>query len=241
MAPSAVIVQARMSSTRLPGKVLEELSGRSVLSHVLSRCGAIEGIDVVCCAITRGGADDAVAAEAERCGVQVFRGSKDDVLDRYHQAAETLGAGVVMRVTSDCPLIDPAVCAGVLGLRSAEGLDYVSNIQERQWPRGLDCEVFTMETLNRAAEEARSPFEREHVTPWMRQHPSIRRGNYSGPGGSVAEQRWTLDYPEDLEFFRALAEKLPPPPAQPGWREIADVLADHPELVEINRHCRQVS
>lgn len=236
-ARTVVIVQARMTSTRLPGKVLEPLAGETVLAHVLRRCQAIEGADIVCCAVPDGPASDPVAAEAERCGARVYRGSEEDVLDRYHRAAVACDAGVVMRVTSDCPLIDPDICARVLRLRHDAGADYACNNMPPGWPHGLDCEAFTAAALARAAGEAVTPAEREHVTPWLRNHPSVRRANLAGPDGGAAAMRWTLDYPEDLAFFTALFAKLPPPPAIAGFESVAAVLRAHPEIAAINaRH-----
>lgn len=235
MTVTAVIVQARMGSSRLPGKVLMPLAGRTVLAHVLDRCRAIDGADVVCCATTPAAADDPVAAEAERCGAVAVRGSESDVLARYHQAAETLGADVVMRVTSDCPLLDPGVAGAVLALRAAEGVDYAANNMPPSWPHGLDCEAFTAAALAAAAQNARDPYEREHVTPWLRTHPRFRRANLPGPGGAVAAHRWTLDYPEDMAFLRALFEHLPPPPARPGMDEILGILDRNPDIAAINR------
>lgn len=235
MSITAVIVQARMGSSRLPGKVLMELAGHTVLAHVLERCRAIEGADVVCCATTTAGGDDPVADEAARCGVEVYRGSENDLLDRYRRAAVELGAEVVMRVTSDCPLIDPEVAAGVLRLRAAEGADYATNNMPPSWPHGLDCEAFTAQALARAAERATRPEEREHVTPWLRSHPETRLANLAAPRGGLAGHRWTLDYPEDLRFFEALFRYLPPPPARPGMERILAVLEEHPEIAAINR------
>lgn len=238
MAVTAVIVQARMASTRLPGKVMMEIAGHTVLDHVLSRCRAIAGADAVCCATAEGAECDPIAAEAERCGATVFRGSETDLLERYRQAARSLRAEVVLRVTSDCPLIDPEICAAVLALRREAAADFACNNMPRTWPHGLDCEAFTMAVLERAAREATSPYEREHVGPWMATHPAVKRVNFAGPGGDFADERWTLDYPEDLAFFRALAEKLPPPPARPGWREVAAALRRFPEIAELNRSRR---
>ncbi|MBF0285767.1 MAG: glycosyltransferase family protein [Magnetococcales bacterium] len=230
----AVIVQARMGSTRLPGKVLQTLVGETVLRHVLRRCAAIPGVDAVCCAIPETPDSDPVAEEAARCGAVVVRGSELDVLDRYDQAARQLGCDVVMRVTSDCPLIDPQVAGAVLRLLLDHDAGYASNNLPASWPHGLDCEAFRREWLEQAAREARDPFEREHVTPWLKTSPLVRRVNLDGPGGEAQQQRWTLDFPEDLAFFQALFPLLPSPPALPGWREVWGVLQHHPEIVALN-------
>lgn len=235
----AVIVQARHGSTRLPGKVLKRLAGDTVLAHVLRRCAAVEGADVVCCAIPDGADCEAVAAEALTCGAEVFRGSESDVLDRYHGAAQALGADTVMRVTSDCPLIDPAVCAALLALYEAEDVDYACNNAPPSWPHGLDCEVFSAAALGRAAKAAVSPREREHVTPWLRENPAVTRANLDGPGGAMASLRWTLDYPVDLVFFQALFALLPAGPEIPGWADIAALLQDNPAIAAINAGAQQ--
>jgi len=229
---TAVIVQARMGSTRLPGKVLLNLAGRTVLSHVLERCDAISNTDVVCCAIPDTGDSDPVAEEAERCGAVVVRGSERDVLDRYRQAAEVVRAKLVMRVTSDCPLIDPEICSKVLALRAKEDADYACNNMPPSWPHGLDCEAFTVEALNRASREAQTPHEREHVTPWLRTRDDIRHANFAGPGHGVEGMRWTLDYPEDFEFLTALSAHLPG--ELPGYGDVLAVLERHPEITAMN-------
>lgn len=212
---SGVIVQARAGSTRLPGKVLMDLAGRSVLAWVVERCQAIAGIEAVCCAIPAGVADDEVAAEARRLGASVFRGSELDVLDRYHRAAEAFGLSVVMRITSDCPLIDPALCAEVLRLHREAEVDYVCNNMPPSWPHGLDCEAMSFDWLARAAKEAEEPNDREHVTPYIRRHPRALRANLARPGPSAYHHRWTLDTRLDLWFLQEMAARLPEGPT--GW------------------------
>ena len=133
-AREVVIIQARMGSTRLPGKVLMDLAGRTVLNHVLRRCSAIPGIAAVVCATTVKPEDDPVAAEASRLGIAVYRGDETDVLGRYLEAARSVDAEVVLRVTADCPLIDPAVCRAVLDLREREHADYAANNMPPSWP-----------------------------------------------------------------------------------------------------------
>ena len=241
MTVSAVIVQARMGSSRLPGKVMKRLAGRTVLDHVFDRCHAVANADIVCCATTEAAADDVVAAEAARCGATVFRGLETDVLARYAGAAKAVSADVVLRMTSDCPLFDPALGTAVLALRRDRNVDYAANNLRPGWPHGLDCEAFTADVLFRAAREAADPFEREHVTPWIRSHPDIRRANLDGPGGKTAAWRWTLDYPEDLLFFDALFEHLPPAPARPEMDEVLAVLDHHPHIGALNAMHRGAS
>jgi spore coat polysaccharide biosynthesis protein SpsF len=231
---TAIIVQARVGSTRLPGKVLLPLAGHTVLEEVLHRCRAIPGADLVVCAIPEGLADEVLVAPAMRAGAMVTRGSASDVLQRYRKAADEVGADIVMRVTSDCPLIDPALCGEVLALRAARDVDYAANNMPPGFPHGLDCEAFTAAALRRADDTALEPYEREHVTPWLRINPAITRAVLEGSGGAAAQQRWTLDFPEDYAFFQALFTKLPPLSAIPDWRATLAVIDAHPEISSIN-------
>ena len=236
--PTAVIVQARYGSTRLPGKVLEDVRGHTVLEHVLHRCRAIRGVDLVCCAVPANPDSDRVAAAAKEHGAVVYRGDEHDVLDRYYRAAQMVKAGVVMRVTSDCPLIDPKICAAVLELRSRVQADYACNNMPRSGPHGLDCEAFSFAALERAAREAADRHSREHVTPWLRTQAQFKRANLSSDG-SGTDLRWTLDYPEDLAFFRALFALLPPWPAIASSEDVMRVLAAHPEITRLNANRHQ--
>lgn len=228
---TAIVVQARMGSTRLPGKVLKPLAGHTVLEEVLLRCRAIPGADVVVCAIPDDAADDTLIAPAQRAGAVVTRGSGSDVLQRYRRAADQVGADVVMRVTSDCPLVDPALCGEVLALRAARNVDYAANNMPPGFPHGLDCEAFTSAALRRADDSARDPYEREHVTPWLRTHGSVSRAALPGPGGALAEQRWTLDFPEDYDFLTSLFAHLR---ERREWRAVLHVTQAHPELLALN-------
>jgi spore coat polysaccharide biosynthesis protein SpsF len=231
-----VVTQARWGSTRLPGKVLIEAAGRTMLDHHLDRLLAA-GLDVYV-ATADGAADDRVAGLAERRGVPVFRGSEDDVLSRFAGCARAHDLDVVVRVTSDCPLIDGAVVAdGVarfLHARELHGDDvYLSNTLERTYPRGFDFEVFTAAALYRADRDATSPVEREHVTPRL----------YAGEHrlGHLVSQRWpvdhsryrlTLDTAEDLDLIRRLLEEHGA--AALDCAGVIEVLDAHPELVALN-------
>lgn len=223
-----------MGSSRLPGKIAKDVGGRTVLDEVLRRCRAIKGVDVVVCATTTHPDDDNVVVAAERAGAIAVRGSVHDVLARYTLAATTVGADIVMRVTSDCPLIDPEVCGDVLTLLAEKRLDYACNNMPPCFPHGLDCEAFTFDALSRADREARDDYDREHVTPWLRRHPDLKRGAVEISDLQVKDHRWTLDFPEDFEFFKAVFEKLPAPPALPNWREVLRLLDLHPEITVLN-------
>lgn len=232
---TAVIVQARQTSTRLPGKVLLELGGRTVLSHVLERCQAIPGADIVCCAVPEGAEHDAVAQEAEACGAVVVRGPLDDVLARYLISAKAVGADVIMRITSDCPLIDPDLCGRVLAAVVGGGAEYASNNMPPSYPHGLDCEAFTYGLLTRAHNEAVTTEEREHVTPFIRNHPEVQKVTVQGPGGDVIHHRWTLDTAQDFAFMEAMFDRLPKGAEGWNWRVPLAIVQANPGLAALNQ------
>jgi len=161
---TVALIQARMGSTRLPGKVLAELAGRPVLDWVVAAARAVPGVDRVAVATSDTDRDDPVAAWCADNGVSCHRGPEDDVLERFRGAAKAEEADTVMRLTADAPLLDPEVCGQVLLLLERTGADYASNVEPPCWPDGLDCEAFTFAALETAAREARRPSEREHVT-----------------------------------------------------------------------------
>lgn len=227
-----------MASTRLPGKVLLDLNGKTVLSHVLERCAAITEAQGVCCAIPDGADCDAIAIEAKRAGSFIFRGSETDVLDRYYRAARSLDAEVVLRVTSDCPLIDPNVCDEVLRLRASVSATFACNNQPPTWPHGLDCEAFPMAWLERAASEASSPFEREHVGPFMRNHPQAQLVNFAATKPGLTHLRWTLDTPDDLRFMRAVFARLPASRDAWDYRVPLAIVEADPALTALNAPAR---
>jgi len=231
-----VVVQARMGSSRLPGKVAMDLLGRPVLAHVLGRAGAIPGADAVCCAIPEGPADDALAALAGQLGARVVRGSETDVLARYLAAARACDATAVVRVTSDCPVLDPQVGGRVLAQLTEAGAAYASNVDPRSWPKGLDTEAFTREALERTAAEATEAYDREHVTPYMRRAPGFMRANTALPEDRCADWRWTLDYPEDLTFLRELLGRAGPEPQRAGFEELKRIVEADPAIARINAH-----
>ena len=210
---TAVIIQARQSSTRLPGKGLADIAGKPALARVLERCLKIEGADVIVCALPDGPRDDVlevVIAEAADYGrILVYRGPEDDVLARFLGAAEMVAADVIMRITADCPLIDAEVCSEVLATAcesfsdSVGGINYCSNCYpERTYPQGLDCEVFTIKALRAAHYHAATPYDREHVTPWIQEN--LNWSILKKSGENLSHLRWTLDYADDLNLLRKL-------------------------------------
>ena len=234
------VIQARMSSARLPGKTLMELGGRTVLANVVARVQAASLIGDVVVATTTESIDDPIVAEAGRLGVASFRGSRDDVLSRYLGAAESRHADVVVRVTADCPVIEPTVIDRVVQALIDSGTVYASNTVTRSFPRGLDVEAFKMDALRVAARDADDPEDREHVTLFFHRHPQrFHLTNVTGPE-DVADHRWTLDTEDDLKFLRelfALARNSPTRIA--SFQELLDCVRSHPEIVAINAGVRQ--
>jgi spore coat polysaccharide biosynthesis protein SpsF len=232
------IVQARMGSTRLPGKVLLDLAGKSVLARVVGRLRRSTYIDEVVVATTRKSDDDAIVAECRRLDVAVFRGEEQDVLDRYYHAGLEAKAQVVARVTSDCPLIDPEITDKVIRSFLDQHPDYASNTQRRSYPRGLDTEVMTWDALSEAWRDAKENYERVHVTPYLYGHPERFRLLHMIGEHDYSEHRWTLDTPEDLELIRALYARVKDVESF-SWRDVLSLLEREPWLAEINRNIVQ--
>lgn len=220
----AAIIQARMGSTRLPGKVLDDLGGQPVLAWMVRAARAIPGVDAVIVATGDGDANDPVADWCEAAGVPCHRGSEQDVLSRFAGAAAAVEADVILRLTADTPFLDPAVCGQVLWLQQQAGADYAANVDPPTWPDGLDCEAFTRRALDAAAAEAAATADREHVTPWIRNNRSrFRAVNLTCPLPGLQERRWTLDTPEDLAWLRRLADRLAAESSGdrvPSWFEV---------------------
>ncbi|PWC90499.1 spore coat protein [Azospirillum sp. TSH100] len=241
------ISQARMTSTRLPGKVLMPAAGRPLLAHHLERLSRTPRLDAVVLATTVNTTDDPVAACAQGLGITVFRGDEQDVLGRFAGAAALAGADLVVRVTADCPLIDPALVGRLIAtFQQSQPLDYLS-IDSTRYPRGLDAEIFPRRLLDEAAATATDPAEREHVTPYIYNHPDRFRLGMAlvpdisaDPADSWLEgQRWCVDEPADYELVRRLLEALLPSDPGFGWQDCCRTLREHPDWVDINRSVRQ--
>ena len=208
---TGAIIQARMGSTRLPGKVLEDLAGRPVLGWCIERLRRASSLDGVVVATSTLPADDAVAALCERLGCRVFRGSENDVLARYAHAASAAGWEHVVRVTADCPFVDPQLVDALVAAYLQSRADYASNctVGERTYPIGLDLEVFSAAQLQRIHGLASLPYDREHVTPYFYTHPA-QFELLGVPSEDVdhSQHRWVIDTPQDLAFARALAAQF---------------------------------
>ncbi len=227
---TVAIIQARMGSNRLPGKVLMDLGGQTALSRVTDAALAVPGVDKVVVATSVAPADDPIGAWCAERNLACYRGPEADVLARMHEAAEAEGADIVMRLTGDCPLLDPSVCAQVLLLFHRTDADYASNVDPPTWPDGLDCEVFAASALASAAALAGEVAEREHVTPFIRRNRSrYRIVNLDCPVPGLAAERWTLDTADDFRFLRATLAGLPVD-RPTNLAEVLAVLADHPDI-----------
>jgi spore coat polysaccharide biosynthesis protein SpsF len=227
------IVQARMSSTRLPGKVLLPLAGRPVLAHVLDRLSHCTTLSQIVVATSYDASDDVLAQWCLEQAVPVFRGSLNDVLDRYYQCAMIHQAQAVVRITADCPALDPTLVDEVVfGFQAGNhDLFYLGG----EFPDGLDCAVFSMAALQRAWREARLPSEREHVGPYIVNHPEWFRQGQLIKFKGLAHHRWTLDEPRDLAFLQAVFERLQHPDGRPFMsHELLHLLEREPELMQVN-------
>jgi spore coat polysaccharide biosynthesis protein SpsF len=232
------IIQARMGSTRLPGKVLMNLCGETVLARVVQRLRRATLIDCIVVATTNRPSDDVIVRECNSLQVACLRGSETDVLDRYWQAAQWFGAEVIVRVTSDCPLIDPELADETIRAFLRQPFDYASNALERTYPRGLDTEVFTIAALERAWREANKPYEREHVTPYIYEHPELFRLLSIRAERDYSAYRWTLDTPEDMQLMQAIYARFADRDNF-GWREILALMEREPELATLNSLVQQ--
>jgi spore coat polysaccharide biosynthesis protein SpsF len=234
-----IIVQARMTSNRLPGKVLLPLAGEPMLARLIERLRRVERADGIIIATTTNTPDDAIAELCSRLGVPCHRGSEHDVLSRYADAARLGGARVVVRITADCPLIDPALIDRLIATYAEGGSDYVSNMLPPTWPYGMAVEVFSAAALEQAHAEATQAAEREHVTPFLYWHPErYRLRNVESPV-DLSHHRWTVDTPEDYELVRRLFETLQPLQPDFSQADVLRLLDHHPDWVGINQHVQQ--
>lgn len=230
-----------MGSARLPGKVLRDLAGEPMLARVVDRARRTGAVDDLVVATPTTPADDAIATLCAERGWSCFRGSESDVLDRYYRAAVEHRADVVVRITSDCPLIDPTISSVVVRefLDRQPGVDYASNaVPRRTFPVGLDTEVMRFESLERAWREDRDPAWREHVTPYIHRNPGRFRLHAVSHEVDYSFMRWTVDTAEDLAFVRAVYERFGGRDDF-AWQEVIALLEREGALLEINRGVKE--
>lgn len=235
------IIQARMGSTRLSGKVMKVIEGKTVLKHVIERVKQSHFIDVIIIATTIHDRDDVIEAEAIQCGVEVFRGSEDDVLSRYYYAAKNNNLDAIVRITSDCPLIDSKVLDEIIDYYQKNNNDIVSNagsdVMNRTYPRGLDTEIFSFKILEKAFNNAVEKYQREHVTPYIYENSSSIL--YYKNNVDYSKYRWTLDTEEDFELISEIYKHIYKGTHDFYMQDIVRLFEQKPELYDINSHIEQ--
>lgn len=233
------VIQARMTSTRLPGKILMPLAGKPILARVIERARAIRGIDKVVVAIPEGDAHEPVAGLCRNLDTPVTRGSEQDVLKRVVMAAEAQGAEIVMRLTSDCPFLDPGVSAAILAGFRASGAAYASNAMESGYPLGFDTQVAGMKALREADAEATDPYEREHVTPFLWRRPERYPALYLDYRPNLRHWRLVVDTQDDYAMACGVYEAMAPRDPMFGLDTLRALFAARPELLAMNARVKQ--
>ena len=238
---TVIIVQARMTSTRLPGKVLKKVLDKPLLEYQIERLRRVKLADEIVIATTVNDTDRPIIELCERLSIPYFRGSEEDVLARYYGAAKEHYADVVVRVTSDCPLIDPQVIDKVIHfyIENTDKHDYVSNSLKRTYPRGMDTEVFSLRALHEAFLEATAQPDREHVTPFVYRHPERYRVGNIVYSENQSSHRWTVDTPEDFELIRRILEAIYPQNPEFRLEDCLNLLQQYPDWLNINADVEQ--
>ncbi|RAK12633.1 spore coat polysaccharide biosynthesis protein SpsF [Halanaerobium saccharolyticum] len=238
---TAAIIQARMGSNRLPGKVMKDLKGKPVLWHVIERVKQAENIDQITIATTTHKRDKIIYDKAIKWGVVAYQGSEEDVLARYYEAVNKYEVDTVVRITSDCPLIDPYVIDEIVEYYNKNDYTLVTNagsdLNNRTYPRGLDTEVFSFEVLEEAYNKAEEKYQREHVTPYI--YENYDDIYYYKKNKDLSNYRLTLDTKEDFELIKALYDKLYQGNHDFYLNEIVEVLNKNKELLKINQKIKQ--
>lgn len=236
-----IIIQARMESTRLPGKVLRNVLGKPLLSYLLERVLRVNNAELVVVATTEKEEDDKIFQFCRENGVSVFRGDEEDVLERYLQTAKFYQADTIVRITADCPLIDPCVIENVIQYYLENEFDYVGNTLSLTFPRGMDTEVFSREALETAALQAKEKSEREHVTLFMYKHPEMFKLANVPYKINKSEYRLTVDTEEDFQLIKLILQKLYPINPEFSLEDIIKMLDANPELPQMNTNVVQKS
>ncbi len=234
-----IYVQARMGSTRLPGKVVKEVLGRPLLSYLLERLKRVSLAQTIYVLTTQSSEDDVIIKECRDEKVPVFRGSSEDVLSRYYLLACERKPDAIVRITADCPLIDPAIIDSVIKAFLEEKVDYASNTIHYTYPRGMDVEVFSFKALERAYKEAMQASEKEHVTLYMYRHPELFQVKNVAGLKKYSSLRLTVDTQEDFELIKRLLEELYPKKPSFTLEDIIATLKEHPEWQQLNAHIQQ--
>ncbi len=235
---TAAIIQARTGSTRLPGKVLQLISGKTMLERVIERTQQAASLNLVMIATTDKRQDDPIADFCGQKSIPVYRGSEDNVLDRFYKAAGSVNAETIVRITSDCPLIDSGLIEQVIAAFKSSGADYCSNSLTASFPRGLDTEVFSFKALETAWKNAGEEYEKVHVTPYLYRHPEKFKVHTVACESDYSSYRWTVDTPDDLKLVREIYSRLDKK-TDFDWRDVLHLMESDPALKMINDHVRQ--
>jgi spore coat polysaccharide biosynthesis protein SpsF len=227
------IIQARCGSSRFPEKVLKKIGNKIVLNHVFDRIKKSNILDDYILATTHSEKDDKIVEWAKNNSVKFFRGSEDDVLSRYYHAAIKFNADIIVRVTSDCPFIDPEILDLTINHFMVTGAEYSSNVHPPTFPDGYDVEVLTFNALESAFKNATTTQEREHVTPYIwNKNSNFSKSNFINSLGDMSDLRFTLDYKEDLEFLNKVYEKID---EYSSFKDVMSVLENNQHLIDINK------
>lgn len=235
-----IIVQARMTSTRLPGKVLKKVLGKPLLEYQIERLKRVENASGIVIATTTNHTDDPVVELCQRLQIPFWRGPEEDVLARYYEAANAFGADVVVRVTADCPVIDPAIVGDAIAYYMANK-QYYDYVRLENYPRGLDAEVFPASVLEECYHEATAQPDREHVTPFIYRQPERYHVKKMYCQHDYSHYRWTVDTPEDFELIRRIITELYPDKPEFGLDDVLMVIKRHPQWCKINHAVQQKS
>ena len=235
-----IIVQARMGSGRLPGKVMKEVCDKTLIEHLIIRLRRVKQSDQIVIATTTKEQDDQIVDLCKRLGVSFYRGSGEDVLSRYYEAALQCNGDLIVRVTSDCPLIDPDIIdkAITFYIENYGEIDYVSNCLNRTYPKGMDVEVFPFLILKEAYEEAKKENEREHVTPFIRFNTMRYRLHNIEHSVDLSHYRWTVDTQEDLDLITRIFRSIYHEKPDFTMRDILLVMDENPEWIHVNDHIK---
>ena len=237
MTKIVTVIQARSGSSRLPGKVMMEILGRPLLLRMIERVQRAKLVGTIVIATTTEAGDDIIEKLCETEGLLCYRGSRDDLLDRHYQAGKLYGADAVVKIPSDCPLIDPKVIDKVLKYYLDNDFDFVSNLHPATYPDGNDVEVMSWSSIEKAWREATLTLEREHTTPYIWENPNLFKiGNVAWETGldySMTD-RWTIDYPEDFTFIKTIYEQLYPVNPAFDLEDIIHLTRQNPDIFSIN-------
>ena len=230
----AVIVQCRQSSTRLKKKLLLKIGKQKIIDILLNRIKKVHS-DLIICAVAKEPGNESLLKAIKQNNVAIYEGSKNNVLLRTYRAAKKFKVNTIVRITSDQPLIDPKLVNIGIKIFNKKNLDYLSNNIYPSWPHGLDCEAVTFDWLDKAYFEANKPFEREHVMPWIRNHPNVKKANYICPHDGIEQHRWTIDNDRDLQFLRELWKRLPQGEKESlSYCTPLSIVTSEPKLLAIN-------